>query len=156
MRPTIRSRPQQAPKTGQKPPTEAKKRVWGIALARGGVTGRTTPLFPCTLRVPDRFKRVRDPNGTIWTTFVPPAGPGSEKFFGRGSRGSKFFYAKNFFVQKRYSLGPGWVLGPKNSFWTPLDPPKVAIWAHFTHYMAKMGFKNNLKTQFGDFFFCSK
>ena len=104
--------------------------------------------------MPDRFRRVRDPNGTVLTTFGLPAGPagpgrpGSEKIFGRGSRGSKKIFPKNFFVQKRYSLGPEWVLGPKNSFWTPLDPPKVAILGHFTHKMAKMGFKNGQKTRF--------
>ena len=112
------------------------------------------------LRPPDRFRRVRDPNGTILTTFGLPAGlarparPGPEKIFGRGSRGSrKFFFPKNFFVQKRYSLGPEWVSGPKNSFWAPLDPPQGAILAHFTHKMAKMGFKNGQKTRFLRFFF---
>ena len=53
-----------------------------------------------------------------------------------------------FFIQKRYSLGPEWVLSPKNLFWTPLDPPKGAILTHFTHEMAKMGFKNGLKRRF--------
>ena len=89
------------------------------------------------LRPPDRFRRVTDPNGTIWTTFGPPAGParparaGPEKFFGRGSRGSRthFFPQRFFFVQKSYSLGPEWVLGPKSSFWTPPDPLKGAILA---------------------------
>ena len=77
--------------------------------------GRTTPLFPYTLRVPDRFRRVREPNGTIWTTFGPPgsaAGParaGSEIFSVGGPGGPKIFSANFLFVQKHYSLGPGWV-----------------------------------------------
>ena len=119
-----------------------------------------TPLFPCTLRVPDRFRRVRDPNGTVLTTVGLPGGPagpgrpGSEKIFGRGSWGSEKKFPQEFFVQKRYSLGPGWFLSPKkNSFWTPLDPPKVAIWAHFTHKMAKMGFKNGQNPAFFEKFF---
>ena len=133
--------PQNRPKT----PTEAKKRVLVITLARGGVTGRSTPPFACTMGCFDRFRRVRDPNGTIWTTFGPPPAR-ARKFFRSGVRGvPKKIFPKNFFVQKRYSLGPGWVLGPKKSFWTPLDPPKVAILAHFTHKMAKMGFKNGPK-----------
>ena len=65
------------------------------------------------LRAPDRFRRVREPNGTIWTTFglpVGPAGParaGLEIFFGRGSRGSqKNFFPKNFFCSKTLFIGP--------------------------------------------------
>ena len=99
------------------------------------------------LRPPDRSRRVRDPNGTIWTTF----GAGrARKFFRSGVPGvpKKIFPPRIYFVQKRYSLGPGWVLGPKNSFWTPLDPPQGAILAHFTHKMAKMGFKNGQKMHF--------
>ena len=117
------------------------------------------------LRPPDRFRRVRDPNGTIWTTFGPPAGPGpagpgrARKIFRSGVPGApkKKFSPRIFFVQKRYSLGPEWVSGPKNSFWTPLDPPEGAILAHFTHKMAKMGFKNGQKNAFFEkVFFCFK
>ena len=112
------------------------------------------------LRMPDRFRRVRDPNGTIRTTFGPPPGrpgPGPKMFSVGGPGGpEKKFSPKIFFVQKRYSLGPEWVLGPKNSFWTPLDTPQGAILAHFTHKMAKMGFKNGPKTHFFINFFCSK
>ena len=100
--------PPKQPKT----PTEAKKRVLVITLARGGVTGRSTPPFTCTMGVFDCFRRVRDPNGTIWTTFGPPAGParpalpGPEKFFGRGSPGSrKFFFPKRFFCSKTIFIG---------------------------------------------------
>ena len=107
------------------------------------------------LRMPDRFRRVRDPNGTIWTTFGPPAGParparaGPKIFFGRGSRGSrKTFLPQRFFLFKN---DIHWVLSgfraQKNSFWAPLDPPK-AILAPFTHKMAKMGFKNGQKTHY--------
>ena len=108
LRPTRGSRAQPAPKTAQKNPKEGQKRVLVITLARGGVTGWTTPLFPCTMRVSGRFRRVRDPNGTIWTTFGLPAGPaGSEKIFGRGSRGSrKKNFLKNFFCSKTIFIGP--------------------------------------------------
>ena len=91
---------------GPKSPITGQKRVLGITLARGGVAGRMTPLFPCTLRVPNHFRRVRDANGTIWTTFGPPGGPagparaGSEKFFGRGSRGSENFFPPRIFFYK--------------------------------------------------------
>ena len=63
------------------------------------------------LRPPDRFRRVRDPNGTIWTTFGPPAGParparaGPEKFFGRGSRGSRKKIFPKYFLFKNVILG---------------------------------------------------
>ena len=58
------------PENGPKTPRKAKKkRVLVITLARGGVTGRSTPHFACTMRVPDRFRRVRHPNKTILTTF---------------------------------------------------------------------------------------
>ena len=103
------------------------------------------------LRPPDRFRRVRDPNGTIWTTFGPPAGPArARKFFRSGVPGvpKKNFAPNIFFVKKRYSLGAEWVSGPKNSFLAPLDPPKGAILAHFTHKMTKMGFKNGAKMRF--------
>ena len=80
----------------------------------------------------DRFRRVRDPNGTVLTPFGLPAGPagpgrpGSKIFFGRGSRGSEiFFFSKFFLVQKRYSLGPEWVLGPKKLI---LDPSRLGLW----------------------------
>ena len=83
------SRPRKRPKT----PQNTKKRVLVITLARGGVTGRSTPPFPCTMGVPDRFRRVRDPSGTILTTFGLPAGPAgparARKCFRSGSRGSR-------------------------------------------------------------------
>ena len=39
------------PENGPKPPRKAKKRVLVITLARGGVTGRSTPPFTCTMGV---------------------------------------------------------------------------------------------------------
>ena len=94
------------------------------------------------LRVPGRFRRVRDPNGTILTTFGLPAGPGPKMFSVGGAGSPEKFFPKNFFLFKN---DIHWVLvgfwAQKNSFWTPLDPPKGAILAHFTHKMAKMGFK---------------
>ena len=107
------------------------------------------------LRAPDRFRRVRDPNGTILTTFRLPTGPagpgraGSENFFGRGSRGSRnFFSPRIFFVQKRYSLGPEWVSGRKNSFWTPLDPQKGPFWPILHTKWPKWDSKTAKKTAF--------
>ena len=137
------------PQNGPKTPTQAKNRVLGLTVARGGVTGRTAPLFPCTLRVPDRFRRVRDPNGTVLTTFRLPAGP-IRKFFQSGVPGVPKKISPIIFLFKNVIH---WVLigfwaPKKNSFWTPLDPPKGAILAHFTHKMAKMGFKNGQKTHF--------
>ena len=111
------------PENGPKPPKNPKKRVLVITLARGGVTGRSTPPFPCTMGVPDRFRRVRDPNGTILTTFglpAGPAGPGPKVFSVGGPGGPNIFSPRNFFVQKRYSLGPEWVSGPKKTHFGPL------------------------------------
>ena len=112
------------PENGPKPPRKAKERVLVRTLASGGVTGQSTPPFTCAMGGFDRFRRVRDPNGTILTTFGPPAGPagpGPKIFSVGGPGGPEKIFPKYFFVQKRYSLGPEWVLGPKNSFWTPLD-----------------------------------
>ena len=106
------------------------------------------------LRPPDRFRRVRDPNGTIWTTFGPPAGParpalpGPENFFGLGSRGSrKKNFPKNFFVQKRYSLGPGWVLGPKKLGLDPSRPPKRCHFGPFYTQNGQNGIQKRPKTR---------
>ena len=113
--------PQNRPKT----PNGGQKTCLGITLARA-VTGRMTPPFPCTLRVPDRFRRVRDPNGTIWTTCVPPGGPagpgwaGSENFFGQGSRGSEKNFRQEFFCPKTLFIG-SWVgFGPQKTDFRPL------------------------------------
>ena len=111
--------PAPAPKWAKNPNT-GQKRILGIPFSRGGVEGQTDPTFPLFLRVPDRFRRVRDPNGTILTTFGPPGGPAgpararSEIFIGRGPGGPKFFPPRILFVQKRYSLGPESVLSPEN------------------------------------------
>ena len=57
-----------------------------------------------SLRVPDRFRRVREPNGTILTTFglpAGPAGPGSENFFGWGAEKQifpQFFCSQSIFI----------------------------------------------------------
>ena len=54
------------------------------------------------LRTPDRVRRVRNPNGTIWTTFGLPAGPAgpararSEIFSVGGPGGSEIFFPKYF------------------------------------------------------------
>ena len=63
------------------------------------------------LRAPDRFRWVREPNGTIWTTFGPPgvlAGParaGSENFFGWGSRGCRKNFPQEYFCSKTIFMG---------------------------------------------------
>ena len=95
------------PQNRPKSPTEAKERVLVITLARGGVTGRSTPPLACTMGCFDRFRRVRDPNGTTLTSFGPPAGPARparavpEIFFGRGSPGSrKKIFPHEFFLFK--------------------------------------------------------
>ena len=138
---------QPAPKTGQKAQRRPKKLVLGITLARQNVFtwlfgfkshfwGRPTVLEG--LETPT--ERSGPPLGP------PPARPGpGPKIFSVGGPGGpeKKFFPKNFLFKKRYSSG--WFLGPKNSFWAPLDPPKGAILAHFTHKMAKMGFKKRPK-----------
>ena len=96
--------PQNRPKT----PTEAKKRVLVITLARGGVTGRSTPPFTCTMEVFDRFRRVRDPNGTTLTTFGPPRRAGrARKFFRSGVPRvpKKKIFPKDFFCSKTLFIG---------------------------------------------------
>ena len=103
------------------------------------------------LRAPDRFRRVREPNGTIWTTFGLPAGPagparaGSE-FCSVGGHEKKI--PQELFCSKTIFIGSWLGFGPKKLILDPLDPPKGAILAHFTHKMAKMGFKNGPKTHF--------
>ena len=143
-------RPSRPPQNGPKHPKRSQKRVLAITLARRGVAGQIDPTFPCILRLPNRFRWVRDPNGTLWTPYGEGGGRAgrARKNFRAGSGGSKNFFHQNFFDQKRYSLGPEWVWGPKNRFWTPLDPPKVAIWTQFTYKMAQMGPKNGQKNTF--------
>ena len=160
MSPTIGSRPQPAPKTGQKHPTEAKNGFVGITLARGGVTGRSTPPFPCTLRVPDRFRRVRDPNGTVLTPFGLPAGPagpgrpGSKNFFGRGSRGSR---KKNFPKDFLFKNDIHWVLSGFRAQKTHLGPPwtpqKGPFWPNLHTNWPKWDSKTAKKTHFLRIFF---
>ena len=95
--------------------------------------------------MPDRFRRVRDPNGTILTTFRLPTGPagpgraGSENFFGRGSRGSEKNFRQEFVLFKN---GIHWVLSgfwaqKKTDFGPLWTPEKGAILPHFTYKMAK-------------------
>ena len=135
---------QPAPKTGQKAQRRPKKRVLGITLARQNV-------FTCLFGFKNHFwgrPTVLEGLQTPTERSGPPLGPTAGFAVGGPGGPEKKFSPRIFFVQKRYSLGPGWVLGPKNSFWTPLDPPQGAILAHFTHKMAKMGFKNGQKTHF--------
>ena len=73
------------PQNGPKHPKRAKKRVLAITLARRGVAGQIDPTFPCILRVPNRFREVRDPNGTLWTPYGGEGGRAwPETNFGRG------------------------------------------------------------------------
>ena len=133
------------PENGPKTPRKAKKRVLVKTLATGGVTGRSTPPFTCTMGVFDRFRRVRDPNGTILTTFGLPTGPaGARKFFRSGVPGvPKNFSSNIIFVQKRYSLGPEWVWGPKKLILDPLRPPKRR---HFGPFYIQNG-RNGIQKQ---------
>ena len=128
LRPTIGSRPRSAPKTTQKPPRQAKKRVLVITLARGGVTGRSSPPFACTMGVFDRFRRVRDPNGTILTTFGPPAGR-ARNFFRSGVPGVPNFFPQKIFLFKN---DIHWVLSgfraQKTHFGPLWTPQKGLFW----------------------------
>ena len=90
------------PQNGPKHPKRAKKRVLAITLARRGVAGQIDPTFPCILRLPNRFREVRDPTRTFWTPHGVrggrAAGAGPEKIFGRGPGVRKTFFSpkKNF------------------------------------------------------------
>ena len=119
--PTTGSRAQPAPKMAQIPQGRPMNVVWSQLWLEEELRAGRPPPFPCIMGVPGRFRRVKEPNGTIWTTCGLPPGParparvGPENVFGRGSRGSeKNFSPKIFLVQKHYSLGPGWFSGPKN------------------------------------------
>ena len=99
------------PKRPKNPQGRPKKRVLARTLGRGGVTGRTTPLFPCTLRVPYGFRRVRDPKGTILTTSGLPGGPagpgraGNEIFSVGVPGGQKPFCPEEFLCSKTLFIG---------------------------------------------------
>ena len=105
---------QTAPET----PKMAQKRVLGIILATQRVAGPKDPTFPWFLGTPDRFRGVRGPNGTIWTTFglggAPAGRPAGRQVGGPAGDLTKLFCAQFFLYQKRYSWGPELVWGPKN------------------------------------------
>ena len=144
------------PQNGSKTPNTGQKRVLGITLAGGGVESQTYPTFSLFfLRVPDRFRRVRDPNGTILTTFRLPGarpgrpGPGPKIFSVGGSRGLKHF-SPRFFCSKTLFIG-SWVgFEPKNKhwFWAPLDPQKSPFGPILHTKWPKMGFNNGQKNAF--------
>ena len=52
-------------KMAREMPKMGQKRVLGIILATQGVAGQKDPTFIWFFDVPDRFRGVRAPNGTI-------------------------------------------------------------------------------------------
>ena len=99
------------------------------------------------LRAPDRFRRVRDPNGTIWTTFGPPAGPKNFSVGGPGGPEKKFF-PKNFFCSKTLFIGSCWVLGPKKLILGPSRPPTRGHFGPFYTQNGQNGIQKRPKNAF--------
>ena len=89
---------------------------------------------------PTVLEGLQTPTERFWPPLGPPParpGPGPKIFSVGGPGGpEKLFSPRIFFVQKRYSLGPGWVLGPKKLI---LDPSRPPTRGHFGPFYTQNG-----------------